>query len=87
MKIIIECKKEAVETRNIKDGVKYLKSYLSAYLYCEWGIKTNGKQKEAYSKYINDKGKVDFMDYNDIPSADGNFLFVENNFRKLLTLV
>lgn len=23
-------------------------------------------------KYVNDKGQIDFMDYNDIPSADGN---------------
>lgn len=33
---------------------------------------TNGKQKEVYRKYVNDKGQIDFMDYNDIPSADGN---------------
>lgn len=72
IKIIIECKKEAVEARNAKDGVEQLKSYMSACPNCEWGMWTNGRQKEVYHKYVNDKGQIDFMDYNDIPSADGN---------------
>lgn len=72
IKIIIECKKEAVDARNAKDGVEQLKSYMSACPNCEWGMWTNGKQKEVFRKYTNDKGAVDFMDYNDIPSADGN---------------
>lgn len=45
---------------------------MSACPNCEWGMWTNGKQKEVYRKYVNDKGQIDFMDYNDIPSADGN---------------
>lgn len=72
IKLIIECKKETVEARNAKDGVEQLKSYMSACPNCEWGMWTNGKQKEVYRKYVNDKGQIDFMDYNDIPSADGN---------------
>ena len=72
VKLIIECKKEAVDARNAKDGVEQLKSYMSACPNCEWGMWTNGKQKEVYRKYVNDKGQIDFMDYNDIPSADGN---------------
>ncbi len=72
IKIIIECKKEAVDARNAKDGVEQLKSYMSACPNCEWGMWTNGKQKEVFRKYTNDKGAVDFMEYNDIPSADGN---------------
>lgn len=72
IKIIIECKKEAVEARNAKDGVEQLKSYMSACPNCEWGMWTNGRQKEVYRKYVNAKGQIDFMDYNDIPSADGN---------------
>ena len=47
IKIIIECKKEAVEARNAKDGVEQLKSYMSACPNCEWGMWTNGRQKEA----------------------------------------
>lgn len=72
VKLIIECKKEAVEARNAKDGVEQLKSYMSACPNCEWGMWTNGKQKEVFRKFINDKGQIDFMDYNDIPSADGS---------------
>lgn len=40
IKIIIECKKEAVEARNAKDGVEQLKSYMSACPNCEWGMWT-----------------------------------------------
>ncbi|MDE5823113.1 MAG: N-6 DNA methylase [Lachnospiraceae bacterium] len=72
IKLIIECKKETVDARNAKDGVEQLKSYMSACPNCEWGMWTNGKQKEVFRKFINDKGQIDFMDYNDIPSADGN---------------
>lgn len=72
IKVIIECKKEAVDARNAKDGVEQLKSYMSACPNCEWGMWTNGKQKEVFRKYTNDKGAVDFMEYNDIPSADGS---------------
>ena len=72
VKIIIECKREAVDARNAKDGVEQLKSYMSACPNCEWGMWTNGRQKEVYRKFVNDMGQIDFMDYNDIPSADGN---------------
>lgn len=72
IRTIIECKKEAVDARNAKDGVEQLKSYMSACPNCEWGMWTNGIQKEVFRKYTNDKGAVDFMEYNDIPSADGN---------------
>lgn len=72
VKIIIECKKEAVDARNAKDGIEQLKSYMSACPNCEWGMWTNGRQKEVFRKYISDEGNVAFMDYNDIPSADGN---------------
>lgn len=72
IKIIIECKKEAVEARNAKEGVEQLKAYMSACLNCEWGMWTNGRQKEVYRKVKNEKGQIEFVDYNDIPSADGN---------------
>lgn len=72
IKIIIECKKESVDAKNSKEGVDQLKSYMAACPNCEWGMWTNGKQKEVYKKYTNDKGQISFMDYNDIPSADGN---------------
>lgn len=72
IRIIIECKKETVESRNAKEGIDQLKSYMSACSNCEWGMWTNGKQKEVFRKYKNDKGQICFMEYNDIPSADGN---------------
>lgn len=72
IRIIIECKKETVEARNAKEGIDQLKSYMSACSNCEWGMWTNGKQKEVFRKYKNDKGQICFMEYNDIPSADGN---------------
>lgn len=84
IKIIIECKNESVEARNAKDGVEQLKSYMSACLNCEWGMWTNGKQKEVYKKYVSDKGQVMFMDYNDIPSADGNVEDVDRPKRNTL---
>lgn len=72
IRIIIECKKETVEARNAKEGIDQLKSYMSACSNCEWGMWTNGKQKEVFRKYKNDKGQICFMEYNDIPSADGD---------------
>jgi type I restriction enzyme M protein len=72
IRIIIECKKEAVEPSNAKDGVEQLKSYMSACSNCEWGMWTNGKHKEVFRKVISEKGKIEYEDFNDIPSADGN---------------
>lgn len=72
IKIIIECKKDTVDIKNSKDGVGQLKSYMSACPNCVWGMWTNGKQKEVFKKYIDENNKIAFMDYNDIPSADGN---------------
>ncbi|MDM8225956.1 N-6 DNA methylase [Parasutterella secunda] len=72
IKIIIECKKETVEARNAKEGVEQLKAYMSACLNCEWGMWANGRQKEVFRKVRNEKGQIEFVDYNDIPSADGS---------------
>lgn len=70
IKIITECKKEAVEARNAKDGVEQLKSYMSACPNCEWGMWTNGRQKEVYHKYVNDKGQIDFIKNGLYPAVD-----------------
>lgn len=72
IRIIIECKKETVDIKNAKEGIEQLKSYMSACTNCEWGMWTNGKQKEVLRKITNEKGSIEFEDYNDIPSADGN---------------
>lgn len=72
VQIIIECKREAVEPQSRKDGVGQLKSYMAACPNCEWGMWTNGKYKEVVRKVKNEKGEWGFIEYNDIPSADGS---------------
>ena len=72
IKIIIECKKETVNAKNAKDGIEQLKSYMSVCPNCEWGMWANGRQKEVFRKVRNEKGQIEFVDYNDIPSADGS---------------
>ena len=72
IKIIIECKSEKIEANNAKDGVAQLKSYMSACTNAEWGMWTNSKEKFVFKKFTDDKGVIQFMDSNDIPSADGN---------------
>lgn len=84
IKIIIECKKETVDARNSKDGIEQLKSYMSVCPNCEWGMWTNSKQKFVFKKYIDDHGHIAFMEYNDIPSADGNLDDVNRPNRKQL---
>lgn len=84
VKIIIECKKETVEPTNMKEGVSQLKSYMAACPNCEWGMWTNGKQKEVYRRVVSEKGKVVFEDFNDIPSADGNLEEIDRPQRKSL---
>jgi len=69
--VIIECKKDSVEPTARKDGVGQLKSYMSACPNCEWGMWTNGKHKEVFRKVVNGDGKIAFVEFNDIPSADG----------------
>lgn len=39
---------------------------------CEWGMWTNSIQKYVFRKYNDEHGQIAFMEYNDIPSADGN---------------
>jgi type I restriction enzyme M protein len=70
--IVIECKKETVDVRNAKEGVDQLKFYMYACPNCKWGMWTNGRQKEVLYKSTDDSGHIEFMDYNDIPSADRN---------------
>jgi len=84
VKVIIECKKETVSPTQKKDGVEQLKSYLSACPNAEWGMWTNGKQKEVYRKAINEKGEIYYIEYNDIPFADGNIEDVDRPKRDTL---
>lgn len=72
IRIIIECKNETIDHNNNKEGIGQLQSYMSACPNCEWGMWTNGKQKDVFRKNINDKGEIEFLEYNDIPFADGS---------------
>ena len=85
IKICIECKKETVSPTGKKDGIAQLQSYMSVCPNCEWGLWTNSLQKFVFKKYIDEEtGKVCFMEYNDIPSADGNLDDVNRPSRKSL---
>ncbi len=70
--IIIETKSEKIEPTAKKDGVEQLKSYMAVCLNCEWGLWTNGKYKEVWRKIATQKGKFEFVEFNDIPAADGS---------------
>ena len=83
-KIIIECKKETVQPSAKKDGIEQLKSYMSVCANCEWGLWTNSLQKFVFRKYTDEKGKIQFMEYNDIPSADGSLDDINRPSRKSL---
>ena len=84
IKICIECKKETVSPTGKKDGIAQLQSYMSVCPNCEWGLWTNSLQKFVFKKYVDESGKVCFMEYNDIPSADGNLDDVNRPNRKSL---
>ncbi len=84
IKLIIECKKETVDARNAKDGIAQLQSYMSVCPNCEWGMWTNSIQKFVFKKCIDEAGNINFMEYNDIPSADGNLDDVNRPSRKSL---
>jgi type I restriction enzyme M protein len=70
IKIIIECKKENIKPSDRKEGIEQLKSYISSCANSEWGMWTNGKDKEVFRKIANSKGEFEFFEYSDIPAFD-----------------
>lgn len=84
IQLIIECKKESVEPHNKKEGVGQLQSYMSSCANCEWGMWTNGKYKEVFRKVVNEQGKIEFLEYNDIPSEDGSIEDIDRPKRENL---
>ena len=84
IRIIIECKKETVAANNAKDGIAQLQSYMSVCPNCEWGMWTNSIEKFVFKKCVDAAGNITFMEYNDIPSADGNLDDVNRPSRKSL---
>jgi len=61
-----------------------LQSYMSACPNCEWGMWTNGQYKEVFRKVTNEHGKIEFLDYNDIPFADGSLEDIDRPKRDTL---
>ena len=82
--IIIECKNETISPNNKKDGVGQLQSYMAASLNCEWGMWTNGKYKVVYRKLAKQSGLFEFVEYNDIPSAEGTIEDIDKPKRETL---
>lgn len=72
IQIILECKKESVSVSDKKDGIEQLKSYMSACLNCEWGLWTNGKQRQVWRIVKNLHGQAEFIEFNDIPDVSGS---------------
>jgi type I restriction enzyme M protein len=70
--IVVECKKETISTSDKKDGIEQLKSYMSACLNCEWGLWTNGKQRQVWRRLKNAAGQAEFIEFNDIPDVSGS---------------
>lgn len=84
IRIIIECKKEAVNPSDSQEGIEQLKSYMAACSNCEYGMWTNGKHKTVFRKVSTPSG-VEFEEVNDIPSADGTNNANERPKRTTLT--
>lgn len=70
--IVVECKKETISISDRKDGIEQLKSYMSACLNCEWGLWTNGKQRQVWRRLKNAAGQAEFIEFNDIPDVSGS---------------
>jgi len=82
--IIIECKRESIEPTHKKEGIDQLISYMSACPNCEWGMWTNGKFKQVLRKEISEDGKYEFIEFNDIPPADGSLDEIDSPKRDAL---
>lgn len=82
--IVIECKNETVEPNSRTEGIGQLQSYMAACINCDWGMWTNGKYKFVFRKIKNEQGKFEFVEYNDIPSADGSIEDIDRPKRETL---
>ena len=83
--IIIECKSETIKPSDRKKGVEQLKSYMSACPNCEWGLWTNGIHRETWRRRVID-GHHEFVEFNDIPAADGDIAEIDRPRRERLKL-
>lgn len=84
IEVIIECKNETVDRESKKEGVEQLKSYMSDCLNCNWGMWTNGRDKIVLRKSKDEQGRRVFVEWNDIPSADGSLEDIDRPKRTTL---
>lgn len=80
--IIIECKKESIPPSDKKEGVGQMQSYMASCANCQWGMWTNSKEKEVYRKVTDEKGKISFEEYIDIPSFDTDIADIDRPTRE-----
>jgi len=82
IQLVVECKKENISPNDRKEGVGQLKSYMQSCGNCEWGMWTNGKDKEVFRKFTTAQGKIEFEDYIDIPSYNTPIEEIDRPSRK-----
>ena len=63
---IVECKRPSISSKSKKEGVKQLRSYLSACANAEFGMWTNGQERFCFRKVQKD-GRFVFDEIPDIP--------------------
>lgn len=64
--LLVECKKEKIQTDDRKEGIEQLKSYMASCLNVELGFWTNGKDRLVFRK-VPDSSQLKFEEINDIP--------------------
>lgn len=64
---IIECKKEGTKSRDRREGIEQLKSYMAASVNVRYGVWTNGSDERICFQKVSDGAGHDFIECIDIP--------------------
>ncbi len=83
VRILVECKEDAVSHTDKKDGIEQLKSYMAACMNAEWGMWTNGKFKAVYRRPPGAAGGA-LEEPNDLPRFGGTLDEVDRPTRDAL---
>ncbi len=83
---IVECKAGDVPANSKTDGVEQLKSYMAACVNAEFGMWTNGRERYCFRKALT-KGRVGFVEINDIPAKGKTLEESERPTLKTLEMV
>lgn len=65
--LLIECKKEGTSSKDRKEGIEQLKSYMAACPNCRFGLWTNGSDERLCLRREERNRRVDFVEVVDIP--------------------